>query len=91
MWQDLDLLTLELNLTTLLNGGIGGLWALKLNVAESSALTILEGLNLAGADFTKLGKGLAELSLRDGWLKVLDEDIGLWVDEVVLLDGTTNI
>ena len=91
MWQNLKFLSFELDLTTLGDGGLSRFWALELDITESSALSIFERLDLARADLAKLSKGLTELSLRDGWLEVLNKDIGLWVDEVVFLDSTTNV
>lgn len=91
MRQDLDLLSVELDLAALLDGRLGNLLRLKLDVAKASALSVVEALDLAGAHLAKLGEGLAKLGLGHLWIKVLDEDVRLWIDEVVLLDGTPDV
>ena len=63
MRQDFDLLSIELDLTALLDSRLGNLLRLKLDVAKASALSIIKTLDLAGAHFAKFGEGLTKLGL----------------------------
>lgn len=91
MWQDFDSLSVKFNSTASLDSLLSGLLILKLNVSKSSALAILEALDFAGSDSSKLGEGLRELGLGNLNIQILDKDIGLWVDEVLLLDGASDL
>lgn len=91
MWQDFDSLSVKFNSTASLDSLLSGLLILKLNVSKSSALAILEAFDFAGSDSSELGEGLRELRLGNLNIQILDKDIGLWVDEVLLLDGASNL
>ena len=90
MRQDLEKFTFELNLTTLHDGTLSNFLSLKLDVSKPSALSVFKTLDLARANCSKFGKGLAKLGLCHGGINILDENIGLWIDEIICLHSTSN-
>lgn len=90
MGKHFDLLAVELELLRLSDGGRGRFFALELDVAETTTLTIRVELEFARANGANGAKGLEELLLRDREVDVADEDVGLGLHEVTFLEVAAN-
>lgn len=91
MGQNLKTFSFQFDGATSLDGLLCLLLVLELNVTKASALSILEALDFAGSDSSKLSEGLGELSLRNADIQVLNKHVGFWINEVVLLDSTSDV
>ena len=73
---DLDLLSVDEHAIELLDGGVGGLGGLVVDVAVTLGVAGL-GIahDLAGEDVAEEGEGVVQLLVVDGLVQVLDEDV----------------
>lgn len=90
MGQHFNFLAVELEDLGLGDGGRGGILALELNVSEATAFAVWEELKLARANGAKGRKRIVELLLGDSVVDVANEDVGLWLHKVALLEVAAN-
>ena len=89
--QYFNWLTVKLDLAGLFDRGCCRVFALKLNVAEASALTICVKLELAGTNLTEFGKLVEELLLGDSEVNTSHQHVRLGLDELSFLQVAANV
>ena len=90
MDKDFDRLTIEFDITGLVDGFFGNLGTFKLNVTKTATFTIWVLFQFARADSSILFERVEQFLLSDVKGNVADEHICLWVHDSTLLEGGTN-
>lgn len=88
---NLDFLSLLAAIVEFLNGILGTLLSLELNIAETSRLAILENFEFARFNRTIFGKKIAQTLLVHLLWEVPHEHVGLAVEVLILLFGKNNL
>jgi hypothetical protein len=83
MHHDFNCLSLELRFIALLDAVFSCLLGLELNVAESTRLSVWEGLEFQRLDLTVLGEVFAKLLLSEFSTKIAANDIGLVIEALL--------